>query len=88
MPQRLLYNEVTVMNGINKIINYIDSIIPKNIPEKKRRKIYDEMFCHILDRIDYYEEIGYSEEQSTDKAIEDMGTDEETKKQISGSSKT
>lgn len=82
MPQRLLYNEVTVMNGINKIINYIDSITPKNIPEKKRRKIYDEMFCHILDRMDYYEEIGYSGEQSADKAIEDMGTDEETKKYL------
>lgn len=70
------------MNSINKIINYIDSIIPKNISKKKKRILYDELFCHILDRIDYYEEIGYSEEQSTDKAIENMGTDEETKKYL------
>lgn len=70
------------MNSINKIINYIDSIIPENISKKKKRILYDELFCHLLDRIDYYEEIGYSEEQSTDKAIEDMGTDEETKKYL------
>lgn len=70
------------MNSISKIINYIDSITPQNISKKKKRMLYDELFCHILDRIDYYIEIGYSEEQSTDKAIEDMGTDEDTKKYL------
>ena len=70
------------MNSINKIINYIDSVTPKNISEKKKRILYDELFCHILDRIDFYEEIGYSEEKSADKAIEDMGTDEDTKKYL------
>ena len=70
------------MNSINIIINYIDSITPKNISKKKKQILHDELLCHILDRIDYYKEIGYSEEQSTDKAIEDMGTDEETKKYL------
>lgn len=70
------------MNSISKIINYIDSVTPKNIPKKKKQKLHDELLCHILEKTDYYTEIGYTEEQSIDKAIEDMGADEETKKQI------
>lgn len=67
------------MNSITKIKEYIDSVVPQNISLKKRKKLCDELLCHILDKIDFYKEIGYSEEQSTEKAIFDMGTDESTK---------
>ncbi len=71
------------MNSLSKVKSYIDSVIPENITKNKKRALYDELLCHIIDRTDYYKEIGYSEEQSIDKAIEHMGTDDGTKSRLS-----
>ncbi len=67
---------------MNKIESYIDSVIPKNIPKSKQQKLKTEIESHIYDRIDFYEEIGYDTDSSINKALADMGEDEETKTSI------
>ena len=67
---------------MNKIESYVDSIIPKNIPKYKQKILRDEIEAHIFDRIDFYTEIGYDNEASINKALADMGEDEEVKSSI------
>lgn len=67
---------------MNKITEFVDNFIPKNLSKKQKAKLKDELICHILDKKDYYEEIGYSESESLEKAIEDFGTDEKDIKYI------
>lgn len=62
----------------DKIKSYIQSVLPVNLSDAKRQALYDELCCHILDRYEFYKEIGFSDEESTQKAIHDMGEDEET----------
>ncbi len=67
------------MNNINE---FISSFLPKNIPSKKRQQLYDEMECHILDRADFYIEIGYDEETALKKSMECFGEENEMKESI------
>ncbi|MBQ8782622.1 MAG: hypothetical protein IJZ57_02485 [Clostridia bacterium] len=67
---------------MNKIESYIDSVIPKNIPKSKQQKLKEEIESHIYDRIDFYTEIGYDTDSSINKALADMGEDEEVKSSI------
>ena len=67
---------------MNKIESYIDSVIPKNIPKSKQQKLKTEIESHIYDRIDFYTDIGYDTDSSINKALTDMGEDEETKTSI------
>ena len=67
---------------MNKIESYIASVIPKNIPKSKQQKLRAELEAHIFDRIDFYTEIGYDNEASINKALADMGEDEEIKTSI------
>ena len=43
----------------------------------QRNLVAAELEAHISDKADYYRELGYDEETSLDKAIEDMGDPEE-----------
>ncbi len=53
--------------------------VTKHIKNKTaKQSIEDELTSHILDKIDYYVEIGYTKEQAQEKATEDMGDPEET----------
>ena len=67
---------------MNKIESYVDSLIPKNIPKSKQKMLRAEIEAHIFDRIDFYTDIGYDTDASIDKAIADMGEDEEVKSSI------
>ena len=53
--------------------DYLNSVVPTNIPDSKRAELRDEMECHIYDKAEFYMEIGYSEEDSFSKAVEEMG---------------
>lgn len=64
---------------MNRITEFVDSFIPKNISKKKALILKDELICHIMDKVDYYKDIGYDEIESVNKAIEDFGTDEQDK---------
>ncbi len=65
-----------------KIQEFIAEYIPKRITKEARYKLQVELEGHIYERIDYYTEIGYSEEESLEKALKDFGDDAETKEQI------
>lgn len=65
-----------------RIQEIIADYIPKRITNETRYKLQYELENHIYDRIDYYTEIGYSEEESLEKALKDFGDDKETKEQI------
>ncbi len=67
---------------MNKISNFIDEFIPKNISKKRRLLLANELENHLLDKSDFYKEIGYPEEESIKKAIDDFGSDEKMKKII------
>ncbi len=67
---------------MNKIESYIASVIPKNIPKSKQQILRAEIEAHIFDRIDFYTEIGYDPDASINKALTDMGEDEEVKTSI------
>lgn len=64
---------------MNRITEFVDSFIPKNISKKKALILKDELTCHIMDKVDYYKDIGYDDTESVNKAIEDFGTDEADK---------
>ena len=64
---------------MNRITEFIDSFIPKNIPKKKALMLKAELTCHIIDKADFYKEIGYDDMESINKAIEDFGTNENDK---------
>ena len=64
---------------MNRINDYVNSLVPSNIPKRKQQNIREELLSHIFDRIDYYKEIGYDTDLAIDKALCDMGEDEETK---------
>ncbi len=61
---------------MNRITEFVDSFIPKNISKKKASILKEELTCHIMDKADFYKEIGYDDTESANKAIEDFGTDE------------
>ncbi len=67
---------------MNRITEFVDSFIPKNISKKKASILKEELTCHIIDKADFYKEIGYDDKESVNKAIEDFGTDEVDKKFI------
>ncbi|MCH5198721.1 MAG: hypothetical protein J1E34_07420 [Oscillospiraceae bacterium] len=67
----------------DEIKSYVNSFIPQSLSKSKKKELYDELMCHLLDRSDRYEEIGYSKEDSMKKAIDDFGTDETVKGAIS-----
>lgn len=67
---------------MNRINDYVNSLVPLNIPKRKRKDIREELLSHIFDRIDYYKEIGYDTDSAIDKALCDMGEDEATKASV------
>ncbi len=64
---------------MNRITDFVDSFVPKNIPKKKALILKAELTCHIIDKADFYKEIGYDDMESVNKAIEDFGTNESDK---------
>lgn len=69
----------------SKIQEFIKDFIPKNITKEMKIELQNELECHIYDRIDYYKEIGYSDEESFEKALKDFCDDKQTKEQINKS---
>ena len=69
---------------MSRITEFVDSFIPDNLPKSRKAILKSELTNHILDKAEYYMEIGYTEADSTEKAIEDFGTDKEMKDFIFG----
>ncbi len=58
--------------------NYLQKVGKLIENKSARTKINAELESHILDKIDYYTEIGYSYSEAEQKATEEMGSAEET----------
>lgn len=67
---------------MNRVKAFVDSFVPENLPKKKRLELKEELECHIFDKVDFYKEIGYTLEDSIEKALEDFGTKDETRSHI------
>ena len=67
---------------MNKITEFVEAFIPKNLSKKQSERLKDELTCHILDKKDYYTDLGYGEDESIEKAIEDFCADEKDKEYI------
>lgn len=65
-----------------KISAFLTDVIPNEIPKRRRRKLVDELSCHIEDRADAFREIGYSDEDSVSKALEAFAETDEIKNAI------
>ncbi len=63
---------------LEQMEKYVQSVVPDGMPQRKREPLHDELLCHLLDRYEFYREIGFDDEESTQKAIHDMGEDEKT----------
>lgn len=59
----------------NKFLNRVSELIQN---KTARQSITAELESHILDKADYYEEIGYSREVAMQKATEEMGNPDDT----------
>ena len=59
----------------NKFLDRVSNLIQN---KTARQSITAELESHILDKADYYEEIGYSKEIAMQKAIEGMGNPDDT----------
>ena len=59
----------------NKFLDRVSSLIQN---KAARQSITAELESHILDKADYYEEIGYSKEVAMQKATEEMGNPDDT----------
>ena len=58
--------------------NFIDRVWILIENKTARQSINAELESHILDKADYYEEIGYSKEAAIQKATEEMGSPDDT----------
>lgn len=58
-----------------RIESYLDSVIPEKLSKRRQKLIREALRDHISDHIDFYTEIGYSEDESIQKALADMGDD-------------
>ena len=52
---------------------YLQSVLDKIENKNARAEIGEELESHLLDKRDYYMELGYSEEEATRRAEEEMG---------------
>lgn len=66
----------------NKINEFIEELLPPDINHSKKENLRQELECHILEAIDFYEENGFSYEKSVEKALNDFCNDEKTKQTI------
>ncbi len=55
------------------VSDYLEAAVPKGLTASRRKLLMEELEGHIYDRVDAYMEIGYTKEESIQKAIEAMG---------------
>lgn len=57
---------------------YLQAVAGRINDKTARRQITEELESHLLDKIDYYTEIGYSPEEAEKRAVEEMGDPDDT----------
>lgn len=61
------------MNKPKIVSDYLEAAVPKGLPASRRKLLTEELEGHIYDRVDAYMQMGYTKEESLQKAIEAMG---------------
>ena len=64
------------------VSDYLEAAVPKGLSASRRKLLTEELEGHIYDRVDAYMEIGYTKEESLQKAIEAMGDAEPVREQF------
>lgn len=64
--------------GIFMRQEYLQAVAGRIKDKTARRQILEELESHLLDKIDYYTEIGYSAEEAEKRAVEEMGDPDDT----------
>ena len=57
---------------------FLDNVAEQIEDERSRKLITAELESHLLDKIDYYVDIGYSKEEAEKRATEEMGNPDDT----------
>ena len=57
---------------------FLDKVAEQIADERSRKLITAELESHLLDKINYYVDIGYSKEDAEKRATEEMGNPEDT----------
>lgn len=57
---------------------YLQAVAGRIKDKTARRQILEELESHLLDKIDYYTEIGYPPEEAEKRAVEEMGDPDDT----------
>ena len=57
---------------------FIDKVSEQISDKHSRKLITSELESHLLDKIDYYVDIGYSKEEAEKRANEEMGNPDDT----------
>ncbi len=66
-----------------EMISFLDTVIPTDIPKKKRQSLFDEMSCHLEEKAEHFKSIGFSDEESTKKACDAFAQTQDAKQNIS-----
>ena len=64
--------------GIFMRQEYLQAVAGRIKDKTARRQILEELESHLLDKIDYYTEIGYPPEEAENRAVEEMGDPDDT----------
>ena len=64
------------------VSDYLDAAVPKGLTASRRKLLTEELEGHIYDRVDAYMQMGYTKEESLQKAIEAMGDAEPVREQF------
>ena len=70
------------MQQSERIADYLEKAVPRMVSAKKYEKIRDELLSHILDKADFYIEIGYGKDDAYEKALEEMGEPQQVSTQF------
>ena len=44
---------------LEQMEKYVQFVLPDGMPQRKREPLHDEFLCHLLDRYEFYREIGF-----------------------------
>ena len=64
------------------VSDYLEAAVPKGLSASRRKLLTEELEGHIYDRVDAYMQMGYTKEESLQKAIEAMGDAEPVREQF------
>lgn len=66
----------------DRITQFLHTVIPQDIPKKKKAQVEAELACHIEDKAEHFKDLGFSDEDSLKKSFEAFAETDEIKNTI------